>query len=161
MICSAELSRNNQAQVDLAAMLRTLGEMYSQSHQGLEFAFKIERPSILVPGMELRLGQVLCNIIDNAISFSPPQGKIHIDLRCKNGLAHVSVQDEGPGIPAENVEDVFKRFYSERPSAEDFGQHSGLGLAISKQIVEAHGGTLRAENVEPHGARFIMTLALA
>lgn len=157
----AELSRNHQAQVDLAAMLRTLGEIYGQSHQELEFAFKIERPSIFVPGMELRLGQVLRNIIDNAISFSPPQGKITIDLHCKNGLAHISVQDEGPGIPAENVEDIFKRFYSERPSAEDFGQHSGLGLAISKQIIEAHGGTLRAENVEPHGARFIITLALA
>jgi two-component system, OmpR family, sensor histidine kinase ChvG len=157
----AELSRNHQAQVDLAAMLRTLGEMYSQSHLELAFVFRIERPSILVPGMELRLGQVLRNIIDNAISFSPPLGKITIDLHCKNGLAHVSVQDEGPGIPAENVEDIFKRFYSERPSAEDFGQHSGLGLAISKQIIEAHGGTLRAENVEPHGARFILTLTLA
>jgi two-component system, OmpR family, sensor histidine kinase ChvG len=156
----AELSRNHSAQVDLAAMLRTLGEMYSQSHETLKFIIHIKQYSVLVPGMELRLGQVLRNIIDNAISFSPDGGQIIIALVCTSGTAQITVQDEGPGIPAENVEDIFKRFYSERPSAEDFGQHSGLGLAISKQIAEAHGGSLRAENILPHGARFILTLPL-
>jgi two-component system, OmpR family, sensor histidine kinase ChvG len=157
----AELSRNHLERVDLAAMLRTLVEMYSASHAQLKFVMKFKQHSMLVPGIELRVGQVLRNILDNAVSFSPPGGQISLGLTRSHGLAHITIEDEGPGIPADNVEDIFKRFYSERPEAEDFGQHSGLGLAISKQIVEAHGGTLRAENITPHGARFILTLALA
>jgi two-component system, OmpR family, sensor histidine kinase ChvG len=157
----AELSRHHLERVDLAAMLRTLVEMYGSSHEHLKFSLKLQQQLMLVPGMELRIGQVLRNIIDNAVSFSPPGGKIIFELTRTNGLAQIIIQDEGPGIPTDNVEDIFKRFYSERPEAEDFGQHSGLGLAISKQIVEAHGGTLRAENIVPHGARFILTLALA
>ncbi len=157
----AELSRSNLEQVDMSAMLRTLVEMYGAAHEQIKFAAKIPAQPIQVAGLELRLGQVLRNILDNAVSFSPPQGCIKIQLGRERGMAHVSIEDDGPGIPADNVEDIFKRFYSERPSSEDFGQHSGLGLAISKQIVEAHGGTLRAENIMPHGARFSLALPLA
>jgi two-component system, OmpR family, sensor histidine kinase ChvG len=156
----AELSRSNMEQVDIAAMLRTLVEMYGSSHEPIKIAADVPAHSVFVAGLELRLGQVLRNILDNAISFSPC-GTIKIGLTRARGMAHVFIEDEGPGIPADNIEDIFKRFYSERPSSEDFGQHSGLGLAISKQIVEAHGGTLSAENITPQGARFSLTLPLA
>jgi two-component system, OmpR family, sensor histidine kinase ChvG len=157
----AELSRSNLEQVDISAMLRTLVEMYSAAHEPIKFDAKLPSQPMQVVGLELRLGQVLRNILDNALSFSPPGGTIKISLVRERGMAHISIQDEGPGIPAENVEDIFKRFYSERPASEDFGKHSGLGLAISKQIAEAHGGTLRAENIAPHGARFHLTLPVA
>ncbi len=157
----AELSRSHLERVDLTSMLKTLAHMYGTAHEGLKISIKLPQQAFTVPGMELRIGQILRNILDNAISFSPLGGRISISLTRAAGMAQVVIEDEGPGIPADNVEDIFKRFYSERPSAEDFGQHSGLGLAISKQIAEAHGGSLRAENIAPHGARFILTLPLA
>jgi two-component system, OmpR family, sensor histidine kinase ChvG len=157
----AELSRSHLERVELTAMLQTLAGMYQNMHEDLHISLSLPKQSIIVPGIELRIGQVLRNILDNAISFSPPQGKISIQLTRQAMMAEVIIEDEGPGIPADNVEDIFKRFYSERPSAEDFGQHSGLGLAISKQIIDTHGGSLSAENMTPHGARFILTLPLA
>ncbi|MBD3624914.1 MAG: histidine kinase, partial [Rhodobacteraceae bacterium] len=90
-----------------------------------------------------------------------------VDTQVTDGKVRISVQDQGPGIPDENLADVFERFYSERPQKEEFGNHSGLGLAISRQIVEAHGGEIWAENVRPEGggsetppqgARFVVVL---
>jgi two-component system, OmpR family, sensor histidine kinase ChvG len=156
----AEISRASMEKVDLAAMLHTLVEMYQSSAPEIIFETKLPK-SLLVSGLELRLGQVLRNILDNAISFSPPQGKISIVLAKRAHAVLLTIDDQGPGIPADNINDIFKRFYSERPASESFGQHSGLGLAISKQIVEAHGGTLVAENLEPHGARFNLTLPIS
>ncbi|WP_246047447.1 ATP-binding protein [Hankyongella ginsenosidimutans] len=113
--------------------------------------------------MELRLGQVLRNLIDNALSFSPDGGTVRVTLEPSGGDSwQMSVDDDGPGIPAENMADIFKRFYSQRPVDETFGQHSGLGLAIAKQIVEGHGGAIlaqnRAEGGGISGARLIVRL---
>ena len=90
--------------------------------------------------------QVLRNLIANAQSFSPPRGRIWLRAREAGGQVEICVEDEGPGIPDANLEHIFDRFYSERPKGESFGQHSGLGLSISRQIVEALHGRYRREN---------------
>jgi two-component system sensor histidine kinase ChvG len=118
-----------------------------------------------VLGHDLRLGQVVTNLIENARSFVPETGgRIVIHLVRRRGTVQVRVEDNGPGIRAEVIERVFERFYTDRPDGEDFGQNSGLGLSISRQIIEAHGGTLTAENIPGdeadswQGARFIIEL---
>ncbi|MCJ8355753.1 ATP-binding protein, partial [Novacetimonas hansenii] len=110
-----------------------------------------------------RLVQVLRNLIGNAISFSPPDGKILLSAVPSGGMIEIAVSDDGPGIPQAKLDSIFDRFYSERPSSENFGQHSGLGLSISRQIIEALRGTISAENrmdAEGHvlGARFVICL---
>jgi two-component system sensor histidine kinase ChvG len=109
---------------------------------------------------------VFRNLIANAISFSPPGGTIRIAAERDGDFVRVSVEDEGPGIPEGKLEAIFDRFYTERPAGEKFGTHSGLGLSISKQIVEAHHGTIRAENRQDTqgrivGARFVVLLPAA
>ena len=99
-----------------------------------------------VLGREGPLGQVFRNLIDNARSFSPPGGSVRLFLTREAGITEVRVEDDGPGIPPENLETVFERFYTSRPRGSAFGGNSGLGLSIARQIVEAQGGTLRAEN---------------
>lgn len=112
------------------------------------------------------LAQVFVNLITNAISFCEEGDAVRVWARKRDNRVLVVVEDTGPGIPEQALTKVFKRFYSERPSG-DFGNHSGLGLAISKQIVEAHGGVIWAENIrpthaditsEPLGARFVVGL---
>jgi two-component system sensor histidine kinase ChvG len=120
-----------------------------------------------VQGREGPLGQVFRNLIDNAKSFSalspkdPPE--VRVSVRREERRIVATVEDDGPGIPPENLETVFERFYTARPKGAAFGGHSGLGLSIARQIVEAHGGVIRAENrmgddgvIE--GARFIISL---
>jgi two-component system sensor histidine kinase ChvG len=107
--------------------------------------------------------QVWRNLISNAVSFSPPGGSIRIGAVRDGDKVRVTVADEGPGIPPAKLAAIFDRFYSERPAGEKFGTHSGLGLSISKQIVEAHGGRIVAENRTGDGGRilgavFIVTL---
>ena len=93
------------------------------------------------PGREGPLGQVFRNLIDNARSFSPPGGEVRVTLRARAARqAVVTVEDDGPGMPPENLETVFERFYTSRPKGAAFGGNSGLGLSIARQIVEAHGG---------------------
>src|SRR5690606_9070143 len=118
-----------------------------------------------VTGHESRLGQVISNLIDNARSFVPEEnGRIVVGLSRSGRRNIVTVEDNGPGIRPDALERVFERFYTDRPSGEAFGQNSGLGLSISRQIVEAHGGTLTAENIagakpgDIRGARFVMAL---
>jgi two-component system sensor histidine kinase ChvG len=121
-----------------------------------------------VVGREGPLGQVFRNLVDNARSFSPPGGRVHIGVTRQRGPdgrreVWVTVDDEGPGIPAENLETIFERFYTARPKGQAFGGHSGLGLSIVRQIVEAHGGRVSAENRlgpdgEVKGARFTVAL---
>ena len=118
---------------------------------------------LTVNGIEDRLGQVLRNLIANAASFSPAAGTIRLTARAAGDAVEVVVEDEGPGIPPDNLEKIFDRFYSERPEGEKFGTHSGLGLSISRQIVNAHGGTIWAENRKHPdgtvaGARFVIRL---
>ncbi|MBI3444168.1 MAG: stimulus-sensing domain-containing protein [Magnetospirillum sp.] len=160
----AELSRAETAPVALAAMLDTLAEIYRGTCADRDIGFTVDRPEedgLLVLGIESRLVQVLRNLIANAASFSPEGGVIALSARRDGGHILVMVEDQGPGIPEGKLDAIFERFYSERPEGEKFGTHSGLGLSISRQIAEAHGGTLRAENREGGGARFVMDLPAA
>jgi len=117
-----------------------------------------------VSGHDLRLSQVFTNLIDNARSFVPEHGgTITIRLRRHTRRVVAVVEDNGPGIQAEKIDRIFERFYTDRPGPESFGQNSGLGLSISRQIVEAHGGTIEAENIldadgDLAGARFTVSL---
>lgn len=156
----AELSRAALEPVDIGAMLRTLADIHrataededEEDGNGTEAApgVVIEPPrggSLTVKGLEGRLTQVFQNLIANALSFSPPGGQVRLaSRRTPDGAVEVTVSDDGPGIPEGKEEAIFERFYTERPAGEKFGTHSGLGLSISKQIVEAHGGTIRAAN---------------
>ena len=163
----AELSRAQSSQIDLAAMLTTLANMYETTSSGKkapELVLVLGRKSgLTVNGMEDRLVQIFHNLIGNAVSFSPPDGKIRVIAGLADDMVEVLIEDEGPGLPEGKLEAIFDRFYSERPAGEKFGTHSGLGLSISKQIVEAHHGIIRAENIpgtdgKPAGARFIIRL---
>jgi two-component system sensor histidine kinase ChvG len=99
----------------------------------------------MVMGHDSRLGQVVDNLVDNARSFSPPGGEVRVTCRRLRSDIEIVVEDDGPGIPPEAMERIFERFYTQRPD-QDFGQNSGLGLSISKQIVDAHDGRIWAEN---------------
>jgi two-component system sensor histidine kinase ChvG len=121
----------------------------------------LDRPAI-VQGLDERLGQVFRNLVDNAVSFSPDRGTVHVSARRTDHVLRVTVDDEGPGIAPENLDKVFNRFFTERPAEHGFGRNSGLGLAIARQIVESHGGRVWAENrADAAGARFVVELPLA
>ena len=104
-----------------------------------------------VMGVPVRLERVIQNLLDNAVSFSPPTGRIKAEIARRDDWVTLTICDEGPGIPEEKREKVFQRFHSDRPAEEDFGNHSGLGLAIARTIAEAHDGTLVAIS-RPDGA---------
>jgi len=166
----AELSREDRGAVDVAQMLSALAEVYAATAEdrgGAAVLAEVDAEGpVVVAGQEGRLVQVLRNLIENARSFSPPGGVVRLRARRDQGHVIVAVEDDGPGIPDGKLQAVFDRFYSERPRGEKFGTHSGLGLSISRQIVEAHGGTIRAENRrsaagEILGARFVVQLPLA
>lgn len=161
----AELSRSRFEPVDLGLLAEGLVAAYENTilPPGIVFAFARPEPdTALVLGESARLAQVLRNLIDNAISFSPNPGTIVVSVIRGGSEVQLRVEDEGPGVPPENRTDVFRRFYSERPAAESFGRHSGLGLAIAGAIVEAHGGTIVAGGrTRGHGASFTVTLPAA
>jgi two-component system sensor histidine kinase ChvG len=150
----AELSRSVMESVDIGHMLHTLVDIHEATAAAdaprlvLEGAIAAgpAHQDLRVHGIESRLVQVLQNLISNAISFSPPGGVIRLGAARIGTSVEVRVADSGPGIPPGKLEAVFDRFYSERPQGEKFGTHSGLGLSISRQIVEMHGGTLAAAN---------------
>ena len=161
----AELARAEMAEIDLGRLLEALVEIHGisgvEGGNGLELA--LDTGSLLTTGIEGRLVQVFQNLLDNAFSFSPPGAPVRIRAVRENGALAVTVDDEGPGIPEENLDSVFERFYSQRPESEEFGRHSGLGLAISRQIVEAHRGSIAASNLYDGnggvaGARFTVRL---
>ncbi|HXP12792.1 MAG TPA: stimulus-sensing domain-containing protein [Stellaceae bacterium] len=161
----AELFRDEFAPVRLDRLLAALVEVYESATNPAspKLILTLQEGELAVPGIEDRLVQVFRNLIENAVSFSPPGGSIRISARRVAGFAEIVVEDDGPGIPPGKLEAIFDRFYSERPSGEKFGTHSGLGLSISKQIVETHRGTLKAENRigaqgRVAGARFIVRL---
>ena len=145
----AELSRAESETVDLGQLLDALVEAQraTATVNGPHYELSVPpHQDLTVSGIEGRLGQVFRNLFNNAISFSPPGGTIRLAVNREKSWLLVTISDQGPGLPEDRVEAIFDRFYSERPRGEKFGTHSGLGLSISRQIVEAHGGTIRAEN---------------
>ncbi|CDX37385.1 Sensor protein ChvG [Mesorhizobium sp. SOD10] len=169
----AELAREDAATVDLKKFITDLvavSRETTRNKKAVEIEFKVAKlppgaKGFFVVGHDLRIGQVITNLIENARSFVPDEhGHIAISLARAGKFNIVTVDDNGPGIRVENIDRIFERFYTDRPAGEAFGQNSGLGLSISRQIVEAHGGTLTAENIpgtkpgEIKGARFVVTL---
>jgi two-component system sensor histidine kinase ChvG len=165
----AELSRVATEKVDVAPILETLKELDDATREEAGPRLLVDAPvssRLTVQAVGDRLVQVLRNLIGNARSFSPPNGRIWLRAREEPKSVVIVVEDEGPGIPEARLEHVFDRFYSERPSDEGFGKHSGLGLSISKQIVEALRGRITAENRRNGqgkvvGARFVVRLPKA
>jgi two-component system sensor histidine kinase ChvG len=163
----AELSRDVMEPIDLTAMLRVLVDIHqttrAEGTAHVALTLPERRRALVVQGIESRLSQVFLNLISNAVSFSPPGGNIRVGAREDGRAVVVTVEDDGPGIPPEKLTTIFDRFYTERPAAEKFGTHSGLGLSISKQIVDAHRGRIWAENRRDAagavcGARFLIRL---
>ncbi len=144
----AEMQRQEAQPVDMAKLLTTvIGVANERQNDAVRVSLSFEgRPgSFLVIGHDSRLGQVVDNLVDNARSFSPPGGEVRVTCRRVRNEIEIVVEDDGPGIPPEAMERIFDRFYTHRPD-QDFGQNSGLGLSISKQIVDAHDGRIWAEN---------------
>ncbi|MCO6187975.1 sensor histidine kinase [Rhizobium sp. L1K21] len=168
----AELARADSRTVDLEKLLEdlvTISREIRSSKKKVALSLEIDRDKTSkggykITGHDLRIGQVVTNLIENARSFVPENsGHITVKLSRSRDFCRISVEDNGPGIRAEDIERVFERFYTDRPEGEDFGQNSGLGLSISRQIAEAHRGTLKAENIidakgDIKGARFILSL---
>ncbi len=183
----AELARESQSVVNIVSVLDKLCAAQKDIHRdcSIKIEFQIKgvpravalsaRSPFKVYGHERRLSQVICNLLDNALSFSPREGKIRISccIMRKSKEIEITVEDEGPGVPPENLEKIFDRFYTDRPDHEEFGKNSGLGLNISRQIVTAHRGRIWAENrlappIKPKmgdpkparviGARFVIRL---
>ncbi len=159
----AEISRTEFERLDLASLVHNV--ILSRRERGADAGRTVEL-SIenggpwLVMGVGMRLERVLQNLLDNAVSFSPAGGRIDVALRRRAGRIALSVCDEGPGIPIEKREKVFLRFHSDRPEGEDFGNHSGLGLAIGRTIAEAHEGTLTAHARSDGGPGACLSLNL-
>jgi two-component system sensor histidine kinase ChvG len=143
----AEISRAKLERVDLADLFENL--IRSREERGLNagrrLVLECGRGSHMVMGVPTQLERVAENLIDNAVSFSPPEGLVTVALRYADQQVITEVCDEGQGIAPERREDVFRRFHSDRPEGESFGNHSGLGLAIGRAIAEAHDGTLTAD----------------
>ena len=164
----SELVKEDEEPFDLMRMIHNLSEYLGQqaAENGVEFVKDVPNEPIIIHGLEARLAQVFVNLITNATSFCEDGDAVRIWARRRDNRVLVVVEDTGPGIPEQALNKVFNRFYSERPEKQ-FGNHSGLGLAISKQIIEAHGGVIWAENIrptdadvtsEPLGARFVVGL---
>ncbi len=165
----AELSRGGPSPLELDRLLAHICSLYETTRKGddvrVRFAPAAGTEAIRVQGREEPLSQVIRNLVDNARSFSPPRGEVRVGLRRAKGEVIAFVDDNGPGVPVENLETVFQRFYTSRPKGAAFGGNSGLGLAIARQIVDAHGGRIWAENRLERGkivgARFSVALPLA
>ncbi|NEY91062.1 sensor histidine kinase [Tabrizicola oligotrophica] len=166
----SELVKEEEEEFNLVITLTNLAEFLGQQagEKGVEFITDFPADPILIRGLEGRLAQVFVNLISNAISFCEDGDAVRVWARRRENRVLIVVEDTGPGIPEQALAKVFKRFYSDRP-ATHFGNNSGLGLSISKQIVEAHGGVIWAENIrptnadptsDPLGARFVVGLPI-
>jgi two-component system sensor histidine kinase ChvG len=160
----AELSRESPRPVPLGKLLRDMVSLYGVGGKGASVRLIGARgDDLVVMGREGPLGQVFRNLIDNARSFSPPGAEVRVILAREHGQVIVTIEDDGPGMPPENLETVFERFYTSRPKGAAFGGNSGLGLSIARQIAEAHDGSVHAENRTDQagavvGARFVVVL---
>jgi two-component system sensor histidine kinase ChvG len=165
----AEMSRAKADRVDIAALLQTMVDLRKdQGNSTIPVVLDVKgsKNDFVISGMEGRLVQVFDNLISNALTFSPETGSVRLYIEKENEESLcILVEDDGPGIPEGNEEKIFQRFYTERPSDDGFGNHSGLGLAISKQIVEAHGGMISCENRKQAGqiigAKFTVRLPIS
>jgi two-component system sensor histidine kinase ChvG len=166
----SELVKEEEEEFNLLKTISSLGQYLGQqaSEKGVDFITDLPADAIMIRGLEARLAQVFVNLITNAISFCDEGDAVRVWARRRDNRVLVVVEDTGPGIPEQALGKVFKRFYSDRPPTH-FGNNSGLGLSISKQIVEAHGGVIWAENIrptaaditsEPLGARFVVGLPI-
>jgi two-component system sensor histidine kinase ChvG len=155
----AELSRARFEPLDLGKLIESMLPLWEgRGDKGVEIAFA--RPRVgtaMVNGDESRLKRLIDNLVDNAISFSPEGGVVEVRAAAVGDEVLVAIQDEGPGVPGESREEIFHRFHSVRPE-EDFGRHSGLGLAIARAIVDGHGGSIEIEDRDDGatGARFVV-----
>jgi two-component system, OmpR family, sensor histidine kinase ChvG len=165
----AELARASKTRFSLADMMDEMARVYGSIGHSRGVSVHVrhddEMDRLNVLGREEAISRILTNLLDNALSFSPDKGQVVIKGGRANGRIRVYVEDDGSGMPEEALESVFKRFYTHRPTNQgedgraDFGKHSGLGLAIARQIAEGHGGTLVAENrSDTTGARFILEM---
>ena len=166
----SELVRETEESFDLVSMLDALTAHLGRDARadGIDFIADLPETPVVIDGLESRLAQVFVNLISNAVSFCTQGDAIRVWARRRDNRLLVVVEDTGPGIPDAALSRIFERFYSERPEGQ-FGNNSGLGLAISKQIVEAHGGVIWAENIRaakagtfdaPLGARFVVGLPI-
>lgn len=164
----AELVKEEEEEFDLLTTLNNLNQYLGEDARakGIDYITDLPQRAVVVQGLEARLAQVFVNLITNAISFCEEGDAIRVWARRRDNRVLIVVEDTGPGIPEQALAKIFNRFYSQRP-VEHFGNNSGLGLAISKQIIEAHGGVVWAENIrpteadvtsEPLGARFVVGL---
>lgn len=164
----SDLVKEQEQDFDLIRTLTNLSDYLGQQakEKGVEFITDFPAQAIQVRGLEERLAQVFVNLITNAVSFCEDGDAVRVWARHRENRVLIVVEDTGPGIPEQALSKVFKRFYSDRPPTH-FGNNSGLGLSISKQIIEAHGGVIWAENIrptdadatsEPLGARFVVGL---
>ena len=168
----AELSRDAPRPIALSALLSELCRLYGEASRTDEVRVIYQQPQppepLMISGREGPLSQVLRNLIDNARSFARlgqagVEGAVRVSVQRDGRNIVVAVEDDGPGIPTENLETVFERFYTSRPKGAVFGSNSGLGLSIARQIIEAHGGKIWAENLRSDtgqltGARFSISL---
>jgi len=172
----AALAKEKLEPMDLHKFLSDITDFYTQTRREVTVSViqttqRNEISPVIIQALENSLGQVLRNLIDNALTFSPNDKNATVRLsyiRAENeneAAAIVNIDDDGPGIPKDDLDMIFKRFYTQRPKGAAFGDHSGLGLAICRQIMEAHGGTITAANRtnndgEVTGARFTLTLPI-
>lgn len=167
----AELARQSLEPVDLWLLLDTVVAIARETATATSPTIELSiddalKDQLFVLGDDGRLGQVINNLLDNACSFTGSKGSVRISAVCDDDDVVITIEDDGPGIRPDVQTRIFERFYTDRPEREDFGQNSGLGLSISKQIVEAHRGTIEAQNWYdtdedvPAGARFIVHLPL-
>ena len=159
----ANLDDEERTDVQLDALLAALVESFRlrNGDSAIQFDLALADAKVTVKASADRLTQVFENLIDNAISFSPPSGRVTVALRTSGGNAEVTVADEGPGIPEEHRERIFRRFFSYRPDDRTGSGHTGLGLALVRSIVESLGGTIDAKPRSGGGTKMVMLLPLA
>ena len=159
-IVDNDLVTKKRESFDLSTVVSEIFDHYEESNEypDLKFTSNIQS-KVLVTGLAERIGQVLVNLLDNAVSFTRPVGEIRVTLSKKwRKPVTLIIEDSGPGIKPELVDIIFDRFYTSRHGNAAVENSSGLGLAIVKQIIEAHGGSIEVENSEGSGAKFIIKL---